>query len=430
MKNMLEMLTTESLVHEALIRLGRDYRLLVTPSGQMKAYVEIPANGNVDTYEARFWKFLSELRGPGKVDRLVRGVQRGFDPSGVQFVTKGDIKEDRFLARVFHRKEPQEVLNVPHLERWLDPGAASPPSLEGRPSRIVFYSYKGGMGRTTALILCAIALANVGKKVAVIDFDLEAPGLASTLVAEGALPQRGVVDFLIGFPAILQWELAQQVEYLNRHLITVPYGFPGGGSITLWGAGIVDTFYPQKLAHVSLEHVHRLPTDPVQTMFRLVEEQVPGVEYILIDSRTGLADIGGSLLFQYADVACTFLQHSPQNLDGLRVFVEKLAQDRRDNPVTAPDVVWVDSHTRTVKSPAEKTANLRIEIGDRLREHGIDQEPEVLQLPFNELLADIGPNLLRDEAKAVTERNPVYLPYLALMGRVQQAVAQRKGVQV
>lgn len=42
---------------------------------------------------------------------------------------------------------------------------------------ITFYSYKGGVGRSLALVNIATRLAEFGKKVCVLDFDLEAPGL-------------------------------------------------------------------------------------------------------------------------------------------------------------------------------------------------------------------------------------------------------------
>jgi len=45
-------------------------------------------------------------------------------------------------------------------------------------SRIVtFYSYKGGVGRTFALANVAVLLAKRGKRVLIMDWDLEAPGL-------------------------------------------------------------------------------------------------------------------------------------------------------------------------------------------------------------------------------------------------------------
>jgi len=42
---------------------------------------------------------------------------------------------------------------------------------------ITFYSYKGGTGRSMALANVAWVLASNGRRVLVIDWDLEAPGL-------------------------------------------------------------------------------------------------------------------------------------------------------------------------------------------------------------------------------------------------------------
>ena len=40
-----------------------------------------------------------------------------------------------------------------------------------------FYSFKGGVGRTMALVNIAVALALHGRRVLVVDFDIEAPEL-------------------------------------------------------------------------------------------------------------------------------------------------------------------------------------------------------------------------------------------------------------
>ncbi len=44
---------------------------------------------------------------------------------------------------------------------------------------VTFYSYKGGVGRTMALANVAALLAQDGRRVLVVDFDLEAPGVPS-----------------------------------------------------------------------------------------------------------------------------------------------------------------------------------------------------------------------------------------------------------
>lgn len=82
----------------------------------------------------------------------------------------------------------------------------APWPIEDGPKIIAFYSFKGGVGRTTTLALMAERFARAGRRVACIDLDLEAPGLADFVELE---PARGVVDALLShaiheaFPQIL-----------------------------------------------------------------------------------------------------------------------------------------------------------------------------------------------------------------------------------
>jgi len=43
---------------------------------------------------------------------------------------------------------------------------------------ITFYSYKGGVGRTMALANVAWRMAKMGKRIGIVDLDLEAPGIS------------------------------------------------------------------------------------------------------------------------------------------------------------------------------------------------------------------------------------------------------------
>jgi hypothetical protein len=62
---------------------------------------------------------------------------------------------------------------------------------------VTFFSCKGGVGRSTALVLTAAAMSQQGKNVLIIDFDLEAPGLGPLLLADKDLPPFGLLDLLI-----------------------------------------------------------------------------------------------------------------------------------------------------------------------------------------------------------------------------------------
>ena len=63
--------------------------------------------------------------------------------------------------------------------------------------RIVFFSIKGGVGRSTALAVAAWSLAQAGKRVMVLDLDLESPGLSSSLLPNERRPDYGITDWLV-----------------------------------------------------------------------------------------------------------------------------------------------------------------------------------------------------------------------------------------
>src|SRR5262245_49468046 len=87
----------------------------------------------------------------------------------------------------------------------------TPPETPAEPGRspdgqiLTFYSYKGGSGRSMALANVAWILAANGKRVLMIDWDLEAPGLHRYfhpfLPDRGLRASKGVIDFVIEFAA-------------------------------------------------------------------------------------------------------------------------------------------------------------------------------------------------------------------------------------
>lgn len=66
-----------------------------------------------------------------------------------------------------------------------------------KPPLAVFYSVKGGVGRTTALAVAAAAFSHQSKNILVIDLDLEAPGLASVMLPIENLPKYGALDYFV-----------------------------------------------------------------------------------------------------------------------------------------------------------------------------------------------------------------------------------------
>ena len=79
---------------------------------------------------------------------------------------------------------------------------------------VTFYSFKGGVGRTLALLNVAYEIADAGQRVLVVDFDLEAPAIRPDRWKQGAnddetdLVGRGPTD-----PGV--------VEFVTRYLETM-----------------------------------------------------------------------------------------------------------------------------------------------------------------------------------------------------------------
>jgi len=119
------------------------------------------------------------------------------------------------------------------------------------PAIVSFFSFKGGVGRTTAAAAAALALARHGQRVALVDLDLEAPGLASVFLGPDE-DQTGVIDYLIEKPIQGEgWMLRESV-----HSITHPALIgETGTSLRLLPAGAIDPDYLQKLSRVDVQNL-------------------------------------------------------------------------------------------------------------------------------------------------------------------------------
>ncbi len=101
-----------------------------------------------------------------------------------------------------------------------------------------FYSFKGGVGRTTTLGIVARQLARSGRHVVVIDLDLEAPGLGRFFDVQ---TERGILDLLSEHAAT--GEIDRQDPGLYFKQIE-----EGPGKITVYPIGSMDWSYVERLA--------------------------------------------------------------------------------------------------------------------------------------------------------------------------------------
>ena len=196
---------------------------------------------------------------------------------------------------------------------------------------VAFYSFKGGLGRTTSLVLSALHLARQGKRVALIDFDLEAPGLGPLFQPD--MPQvatvRGTADFLLDWQASEQQPPALDLASYYFTLNTQDLVGHLGGEVAVFPATYserqgLSINYIDKLSKINLQYEDSLADNYApDALLKAIDEQL-SPDYIFIDTRTGINDIGGLILQRYADCAFLFFQGNAQNMFGLEALLPKV----------------------------------------------------------------------------------------------------------
>ena len=169
-----------------------------------------------------------------------------------------------------------------------------------KPKVVSFYSFKGGMGRTTSLAASALLLAKKGYNVLAIDTDIEAPGL-STFFFDDSHIVKGTVDFFVEYQAN-EFYAPDMLDYLIEvHDVSLKEEIPG--EIFIIPAGQTDKPYLSKLARNDYQDIK--PDGMRNTVVRLIEhateflqQKGKNVDYILLDARAGFHDMGGVVTFQ------------------------------------------------------------------------------------------------------------------------------------
>lgn len=201
-----------------------------------------------------------------------------------------------------------------------------------------FYSFKGGVGRTTATILTALILARQGSKVLLIDFDLEAPGLASVFAnqgdnAESLLSVKGFVDFLVDYEAnkrdITKINIDDYYFVKNDQILVGS----NGGELVIVPAISTDSnsaaSYIDKLSKANIRFGFGKEYLP-DFFLKTIEEKIKP-DHILIDTRTGINDVGGLVFNRYAQNIFLLFYGNQQNMFGLESILPELAKLQKND---------------------------------------------------------------------------------------------------
>lgn len=213
------------------------------------------------------------------------------------------------------------------------------------PGRIItFYSYKGGTGRSMLLANAAMVLASNDRKVAVIDWDLEAPGLHRYFRPFLADPELnatlGLIDMLSGY-----WDALVELDgattpppdgwaqrYLDIYRYAVTLSLPcteGGGSLVFMPAGRQNTGYGNRVSAFDWDAFY---ADAGGRGFveALAQRLRAEFDYVLIDSRTGVSDTAGICTIHLPDDLVVCFTYNNQNMLGASGVAQYAAAARED----------------------------------------------------------------------------------------------------
>jgi hypothetical protein len=230
---------------------------------------------------------------------------------------------------------------------------AASPATDGKIA--TFFSFKGGVGRTMALANCAFLAAMNGSRVLVMDWDLEAPGLPYYF--RGLIDQRGascirkaqgVLDLFWGWrlavegardPADLQERLSPYRTHAAFRACVHPLieqgRLPAGAKLDVVTAGAPQIRCPEPASYA--EALSRFNWSEffdrnaggnlVHEMGRWCRERY---DLVLIDSRTGLADVAGICTMQIPDSVYLCFVFNRQNIEGSAHVAASIVEARND----------------------------------------------------------------------------------------------------
>lgn len=197
-------------------------------------------------------------------------------------------------------------------------------------SRIItFYSYKGGVGRTFALANIAVLLAKRGKRVLLMDWDLEAPGLHryfKPFIKNTQWEEEGLIHLL---------KKAENDQSVSWKSYTTKVAISDCEPIHLITSGDQASDYVEQVRSFSWNTFFEKHAGG-DLLNRWRNEWKAKYDFVLVDSRTGITDTGGVCTIYLPDILVLVFSANEQSFERGVLVASGVQKARRDLDVPRP----------------------------------------------------------------------------------------------
>lgn len=280
---------------------------------------------------------------------IKKGISSGKDSITIIEVSENDLESNSYYEWIFKNQINRSKTDLGVRKRFtnfLEEFTDLNSKLTEFPFITTFYSYKGGMGRSTTLASFALFCAKLKKKkVVIIDCDFEAPGFTNyfDLDIENLGNVNGIVEYLIDKQFIKDDE---DLDILSNYSYKVGYEYAGEGEIFIIPAGnlsseiiysdnqLSDTnhrnHYIEALSRLDISSFANMSEQYIDFISDIKEQLNP--DLILFDSRTGINDTF-SVLASLSQLVVGFFGNNIQTKLGLEQFIDLFIQNKLNKNV-------------------------------------------------------------------------------------------------
>jgi MinD-like ATPase involved in chromosome partitioning or flagellar assembly len=260
----------------------------------------------------------------------------------IEYICDTDARTDSYYKRLFSSDTRTDLEIRRHLSNVIqydrDTARSDAPI-------ITFYSYKGGVGRTTALALFAAYYAiHHKKKVFIMDCDFEAPGMANFYNLDAlSLSKPGIVEYILD-----KQTTGEPPDLRQKYVIEVGREYCGDGAIYVMPAG---SLYGEDDRDDYLEGLARIDIHGISGARKQFEELIGDInkefepDVILIDSRTGFNDIFGLTVYQLSRAVVGFFGNDIQTKPGLHFFLKTILNKKEKTDTLIVNSIIPNTHS-------------------------------------------------------------------------------------